>query len=495
MALRRFRKKKSLRKSSRRAPVRRPMLRRDNRAMRLETLEERRLLAVGPELVAVQSSNGSLLRDNAVEHVAPRDLVFRFDDGQVIDPASLAAITISRVLPPEIPDGPEVLDPITLGFVGIGEMPNEVVVRFADTLADGEYRVEIGAGDVELVNTDNDPFDPDASRVEVPFDFKLNLGAQVVAVVPQPIDRAVDGTLSQARNQIEVYFNDDDLHPTAVSGTLGDPNPAATVVDPQFYRLIYTNDTLTNEDGGPAGDSEETVFNPSRIDYDPATDKAVLTFLDPNGDPLPLDQLATGPGTYRLRIGTSEVLPAPPVTVNASIGVESDFNTNHQVEILLTPDMSVAEGSEVAVEVERALLPAGADPDIAASYVPQISVTGRTITVTLLSADLDDPSARGTTAAQLVAALNSHPQASGLVTATISGGGRDTNLANRAIDFSPLLLVDPGSRFTTATDVSDFGFDFAPGGDDRAKSVVISSAIDKQFFPLNFPGADDEPGH
>jgi hypothetical protein len=494
MAFRRSHNKKSLGKSSRRAPVRRPAFRRDPRGMRLETLEERRLLAVGPELVAVQASSGSLLRQDSVEHVAPRDLVFRFDDGQVIDAGSLAAITVTRLVPGAAPTDPPIRQPIQPGFVGIGDMPNEVVLRFADTLTDDVYEVDIGGrGNVQLVNINNDPFDPRAGRVAVPFTFKLNLGAQIIAVVPQPINRGVSGELTQARNQIEVYFNDDDLHPTAISSAA--PGVKPTVVDPQFYRLIFTNDTVTNQDGGPTGTGEGTVFNPSRIDYDPATDKAVLTFLDDNGDPLPLDQLPTGPGTYRLRIGTNEVLPAAPVAVHASISVRSDFNTNHQVEILLTPDMSVAEGNEISVEVSRAAISPGADPNDAASYVPGISVTGRRVSVTLRSADLNDPSARGTTAAQLVDALNAHPQASVLLTASIAGGGRDVNLGNREVNYSPLLLVDPGSQFTTATDLNDFGFSFAPGADGAAKTIIVSSAIDKQFFALNFPGAQDEPGH
>ena len=43
------------------------------------------------------------------------------------------------------------------------------------------------------------------------FSFQLDLGPQVVAVVPQPISRNAQGALTQARNQIQVYFNNDDL--------------------------------------------------------------------------------------------------------------------------------------------------------------------------------------------------------------------------------------------------------------------------------------------
>lgn len=456
--------------------------------MRVEGLEDRRLMAVGPELVAIQANDGTLIRQaESVLHVAPRDLTLRFDDGQVIDAASLAAIQITqRVGTTDVP--------VTPGFVGIGESPNEVVVRFADTLADGDYRITIGSGTTQLINTNGDPYE-NVGRVMTPVNFSLNLGARVLAVVPQPLGRDANGALTQARNQIDVYFNDDDLHPQLVSY---DPAAASnpTVVDPQFYRLIFTNDTVTNED--------DQVYIPSRITYNPATDKAELTFLDAAGDPLPLDQLTSGPGTYRLRIGTNETLPAPPQTAQASLTAQTDFNTNHQVEVYFAPNGSVAEGNEIRVSFTRQTVPAGSIPTDPAVTIPDIAVTGRTVNVTLKAFDLNDPAQPGTTAEQLVAAINAHAQAGVLLNASIAGGGQKTNIASRAIDYSPLVLTDAGSQFATATNVtpigantsSEFGFTFDNGGaDTRAKSIIISGAIDKQAFALQFPGAADEPGH
>src|SRR5687768_4773532 len=99
MALRRSRQK-SPKKSSRRLLSRRSLQRRDTRDPRLEALEDRRVMTVGagPELVAVQANDGTLIRDGSIQHVAPRDLTFRFDDGQIIDAASLAAIEITRTV-------------------------------------------------------------------------------------------------------------------------------------------------------------------------------------------------------------------------------------------------------------------------------------------------------------------------------------------------------------------------------------------------------------
>ncbi len=63
----------------------------------LETLETRHLMA-GPQLIGVQPDVGDLLLPGQtnVREVAPRELVFRFDDNQVIDAATLNGIRVTR---------------------------------------------------------------------------------------------------------------------------------------------------------------------------------------------------------------------------------------------------------------------------------------------------------------------------------------------------------------------------------------------------------------
>ncbi len=129
--------------------------------------------------------------------------------------------------------------------------------------------------------------------------FELDLGAQIISVVPQPVVRDVQGNLDQQRNVIEVYFNDDDLNPTSAE-------------DPRFYQLIYVSETVNN--------SDDQVFEPVSVQYNADTDMAVLTFASP------LEQLA-GAGTYRLRIGTDETPPLPPVSVSVSQDPGSSFDT------------------------------------------------------------------------------------------------------------------------------------------------------------------------
>ncbi len=165
------------------------------------------------------------------------------------------------------------------GYIGVGESANEAIVRFATTLPDDTYRI-----------------DAYGERLS----FQLDLGAQVTAVVPQPIQR-VGGSLQQARDQIVVYFNNDDLDP-------------ASAQDPRYYQLIFTNDTATNTDDGQ-------VYRPISVQYDAAGDRAVLTFAEA------LEELSTGPGTYRLRIGTDEAAPLPPQQSESANDAGSSFVT------------------------------------------------------------------------------------------------------------------------------------------------------------------------
>ncbi|MFM7072949.1 MAG: hypothetical protein ACKO38_14265, partial [Planctomycetota bacterium] len=198
------------------------------------------------------------------------------------------------------------------GYIGRGESDREVIARFKERLVDDRYQIDLfGSTAAALKNVDGEAFN---GGLNVQRRFELDLGAFVLAVVPQPIDR-VGTTLSQRRNQIDVYFNDDDLHPTPVATGQVSPNP--TVVDPEFYRLIFTRDTVENVD--------DTTYLPTSIVYDPVLDKATLTFA------ANLESLPAGPGTFRLRIGTNEATPLAPQQVREVASVESDLNTSGAV--------------------------------------------------------------------------------------------------------------------------------------------------------------------
>ena len=226
---------------------------------------------IGPELVAVVPNAGSTIQNGAVLHISPRELMFQFNEEQEIDPDTLGAIQIVRA------GGDGILgnandQVVEFGWIGIGDRPNEVIVRFAGTLPDDLYEITIvGSGDAPLTNIDGDLFH---QGEDVTMRVTLDLGAQVIAVVPQPTYRDAAGKLQQSRNTIEVYFNDDDLDRT-------------TAENPLFYRLSVTFETATPDDN--------VAVNPTAVVYDPVHNKATLTFAD--------DLATIGIGAFRLRIG------------------------------------------------------------------------------------------------------------------------------------------------------------------------------------------------
>ncbi len=186
---------------------------------------------------------------------------------------------------------------ITPAWVGYGDSQRVITLRFAAPLPDDVYKIEVLGVDIAseglraIRNSNGDTLRPRKSGTDRDTLFmNLELGAQVVAVVPQPVTRDVNGALVQARNQIEVYFNNDDLASSVVTTTGAVTDP--TVVNPSFYKVILNKDTVNPND--------DNVIPVQSVTYDPALDKAVLTFA---GN---LDTLAGGAGTFRLRIGSNE---------------------------------------------------------------------------------------------------------------------------------------------------------------------------------------------
>lgn len=257
---------------------------RHRRGMLLETLESRRVMAVGPTLAGIQPNNGSLLTPNAILKVGPQDLLFNFtnEQGFKLDPSTLNGIQLIRSgFDGDLNDGQNVI--VTPGYIGIGDTGNEVVMRFSEPLPDDKYRVIVfgttGGPDI-LEDTAGNAFQAGRSNFTLPFD--LDLGAQIVSVVPQPVDRnATTGALTQRANEIDVYFNDDDLN-------------VASATNRNFYKLILTKNTATPTD--------DVTITPTSVVYSAATDKATLKFSKP------LNELNPNNYAVRLRVGTDEAI-------------------------------------------------------------------------------------------------------------------------------------------------------------------------------------------
>ena len=162
---------------------------------------------------------------------------------------------------------------------------------------------------------------------------------QVVSVVPQPITRVGD-SLAQAKNQVDVYFNDVDLI-----------DSSASAENPALYQLIYTNDTITNTD-------DSAPINPIAVNYNPGTNKAVLTFAN---------DLASlgGNAPFRLRINTQEMLPTEPIEVleqtiyDAGLGEEvpTDAGSSFDTAASITGALIAGDRLASAVTIEGTIEP------------------------------------------------------------------------------------------------------------------------------------------
>jgi hypothetical protein len=298
------------------------------------------------------------------------------------------------------------------GFIGLGDSPNEIVVRFAETLPDDHYAISIlGTGFGALRNMDGvaigdrtDDFVDDGSDFNTAFE--LDLGAQIISVVPQPMERLPNGSLLQHRDRIDVYFNNDELTDSAT--------------EPRFYQLILTQDSVSNTD--------DEVILPASVSYDSALNKATLTFA------ADLASYGTEPGTFRLRIGTDEARPDAPITLNPSAQAITDFNSAGAVEVTFTAVPTGELGNEIRLEVTKSDHSTSGAPS-----GPVIRITGSVIQV-----DLDTSPGSETTADDLVSILNSNLFAATLLTAEVTAGDGSTDIATPDATYSPVALAVEG---------------------------------------------------
>ena len=289
--------------------------RKDFRTLLCENLERRDLMAAdGPRLLSIAPNSGEIFSTTSANSLneSPRELVFRFD--AAINQGTITnGIRITRAggdgdFGAASASADVVVPPAYLSFSDPAN-PRVIVARFSQPLLDDLYRVEVFGVDIAApaataikdinglvlkprrAGTDRDT-----------YDFDLELGTKIVAVVPQPVTRGSTGVLVQARDQIEVYFdNADRLYSTDISTGQISPNP--TVVDLAFYQLHADRGTVTNTD--------DTVINPTRVDYIFTRNMVVLTFAQN------IDVLQANDTSFRLRVGTNEAKPPIPFAINA----------------------------------------------------------------------------------------------------------------------------------------------------------------------------------
>lgn len=482
----------------------------------LEKLEQRQLLAAGPQLIGIQPNEGALIENGVTQNVAPRVLTFRFDDGQVIHPSTLDAIRITRAGA----DGSlGTADDVEIqpGSVSVGTPDaNEVLVRFADALPDDRYRIEVfafddpAAGIVGLRNTADDGspgmlLQPRGSnsRIEV-RDFDLQLGALVESVVPQPVVRLADGTLQQRRDQVVVYFNEP-MFVEDVPGTRANPAVAGSgqptdrsVHNPRFYQLLFTRETVRNTD--------DILFLPTSVRYDDASQTATLTFAK-DLELLIRENISdggVGGGTYRLRLGSAVNLPAG---VNGTLGVPTVDTTNpgNSIDLFLEPDSSqqyvpsaistLRTSGEQTVSVRFTAVAVGADEKWNQVRFENSGSGGLSITVNELANNFDIVVDLGgasplPTVQELVDAINSaDPLVSGgantRVVASIISGNGSNRLGNGLPAMEPVRVL--GDSFSSAYNVGTFG-------GSQVSSLIFEEMVNAVPYTIDLPGGPNDPG-
>ena len=460
---------------SRRRDGRRIGLRRRPAAVhRAESLEERRVMAF--DFVSAFPNAGQFITQASVLQEAPQQITLRFSPGAKIDPATLGAISIVRS------GGDPVLgnsNDVTMtpqggiGIVAVDDVPNQnqVVLRFAETLPDDLYKITIGGGLKTLAAGPSAPAQSFRNGGSFSLDFRLDLGAQVVSVVPQPINRTVGGGIQQARSTVEVFFN------------ANDPLLVGSAQNPRNYRLVETN---------PTNGEDVAIQIPVAVAYDSVAGKATLTFATDLGDKL-----------YRLQVGGSDDENG---TTATAVTVGTVFQQTPSTIPAYTTNSFLGDGTAGFNDVDlyRLSLTAGAaltvrvTPLPGSGFVPALRLfdgNGASIPaadVSVANQLTYTAQAAGTFYVGLSSVGNTNYSAvdgTGAGGGTTSGGYRLDILSSATIDAD-----DDNSSFDKATGLGTLGL--AGQAFNAAIDVrpTISTPAGSLWFPSP-PGTVDEPGH
>ncbi|MEX2176014.1 MAG: PPC domain-containing protein, partial [Pirellulaceae bacterium] len=431
----------------------RDLARKESRRMHLERLEERRVMATGPTLTATIPNSGLFLNANDTLNVAPREMRFRFAEGQVIDPATVAGgfRVVRSGLDNTFGEANDVV--VVPGFIGMADTPREVIMRFASNLPDDLYRIEvIGAGLTPLKDTAGLPFNGGENKN---IDFTLDLGAKVMAVVPQPIARnATTGALTQNMRAIEVYFDQNEF--------------GASVSNPAYYKLVST--------------TTGAIALPQNVVYDATQRKATLNFAAD----IPV-------GTFKLEVGTSEesndrttqavhIGNSMTTARHAFLGDNITLPTAQQNRDIDLYRIDLRSGAAITVNLTPSALLNGAIRifDSAGNPVGAVANSGgagaaESLTTAVLPAGI-----------YYVGISSSGNTAYNPVTGTGIADGNSTGAYSFQVTFNDSPLIgDANSSFGSATSLGVLGL----------TGRVLTAAIGPQPYNIQFPGIGDDPGH
>ena len=460
--------------------------RQNSRRLNLEKLEDRRLMVTGPTLAALATNAGiALLSDTSAPLVPgkivqsrPTELDFTFAAGQKINAATLSTGLKLIGAGGDGKFGTADDIKITPGYAGILDDPRQVVMRFAQDLPDDAYQITVvGTGTTPLKDQFGKAFNGGVDEV---ITFTLNAGAQVQAVIPQPVTRDANTLLlKQAQDTIDVYFNNDQLKAVIAQ--------AGSVKNPAYYQLI---DTAAQAAALPA------VTLPTTVDYTfipatattVATNKATLHFAT-----------SIPQGTYKLQVG-SVVAPSTSigsaVHLGGPVGFTGALNPAVQGYIGDNPNLSGAQANDV--DLYRFDLP------VASSFIVTLNSSVSLIGALRLFDSLGNP-LQLVTSAGGITTLNAGTLAAGTYYIGVSdksnvaysakdGTGATGGLTTGAYTLSTnnfyasLNLASDQTAFLDATANSNLGILGQSG-------ALIGGSINTLAYNNVWTGANDTPGH
>ena len=304
----------------------------------LESLENRQLLA-GPDLIGVQPNQESLLFETPVRgtdpssqldvlNVAPRELLFRFDDNTDLDPDTLSAIRITRA---------------------------------------GEDRVFESASAT----------------------WDMGTGGSVL-----------------------MEFR------AAQEGTSGNG-----------ITLTFTASARATAAPGITVDGRNVSIDVSNHPQRPTRVQGLISAIESNPAARSLVEAIQVSGASQSVIGTS-VPSGTVLTLQGANAAEAvtDFGTGGQVRVRMVSQIPGVEGRETRIEFEQRNFGGPANPVVV--------VTGQRVRV-----QLNRSPGNETTAGQLISAINSNPDASAIISASLEQGSASTLIGNRPTTYSPLRLA------------------------------------------------------
>ncbi|MCA9086345.1 MAG: pre-peptidase C-terminal domain-containing protein, partial [Planctomycetaceae bacterium] len=427
-----------------------------------EFLENRSLLT--PQLIAIRPDADALLQNGDTLNVAPRDFNLIFQGGADLNESTINSSTIRLVRSGgdgSFTDGNEVQ--VSLGYVGLVQPGDtdpgnlqQIVMRPASSAAfnatdssvafpDDFYQIQvIGSGSSPLADRSGNAFQGGTDYAST---FRLDRGAQVVSVVPQPITRS-GSTLSQASDQIVVYFDDQQLNQDDAQ-------------DPAFFRLTNTNAT--------AAIADDTTLLPQSAVYDAVANSVTLTFASDIPE-----------GTYRLDVGKSD---AGTETLSKAIHVGTLFNQNSFTFNGFLGDINGVHNDDTDVDLYRVELANGSN--LTVDILPHEAALD--LTVRLLDAG-GSPVSSVTTGAGAAATLNYNVLATDdyFIEVTSTDGSTGSYLIDAKVTGNSVSASDDNSTFSTATNLSSLG----------AAGLTVTGQVSPQNVLLPpWPGGQDEPGH